>query len=298
MKKVLSKKNIRIFIAALIAALIVFLCIRVLIDRYALVVNECDVTIASTQSDFKIALIGDLHSIEFGNGNEKIVDKIKNQQPDIIAVVGDITDRSKKDDYSPQIRLLKNLLDIAPVFYTPGNHELDIANENEGNKILDDIRKTGVFYLDEDYTDTVINGQNVRIGGMYDYAFFVYTDEKTWTENSDTYKFLKEFEDTRSPKIMLCHRPDSFVLSGNIGCRFCDVDLILSGHTHGGVMQLPFIGGVYVPDQGLNPEYYHGLYSLKHDEQIVITSGFAGYKFIPRLFNRPEIMIINVLREN
>lgn len=292
-KKICCKKSIKIIIAILLVCVIAFLGIRFCIDQKCLVVNNCDVQFESMKTDIKIALVSDLHSRVFGKDNCDIVELVKEQEPDIIAVVGDMTDRDTPD-FKPQLNLLEDLLSIAPVYYTPGNHEFDILEENPDSTIFEDIKATGVTYLDASYKDVEINGQTIRIGGLFDYAFFDTETEEEWRATSSTYKFLSEFEQTQNPKIILCHRPDSFVLWGNIGCRFCDVDLILSGHTHGGIMQLPVMGGFYVPEQGVNPEYYHGLYSLKHEQQIVITSGFYGHDYVPRIFNRPEIMMVNV----
>ena len=112
-------------------------------------------------------------------------------------------------------------------------------------------------------------------------------------ENSDEYVFLREMEKTDVPTIVLAHMPDTFIFNGAHN-YWDNIDFVVSGHTHGGVIRLPFAGGVYSPMQGLFPEYDHGFYMLGEEMQMVITSGLSGYKFVPRILNFPEICVLNL----
>ena len=100
-------------------------------------------------------------------------------------------------------------------------------------------------------------------------------------------------EKTDSPTIVLAHMPDTFIFNGAHN-YWNNIDLVVSGHTHGGVVRLPFAEGLYAPMQGFFPEYDYGFYMLGEKMQMVITSGLSGYKFIPRILNLPKICVLNL----
>lgn len=112
-------------------------------------------------------------------------------------------------------------------------------------------------------------------------------------ESSDEYVFLKDTENTDLPTIVLAHMPDTFIFNGAHN-YWSNIDFVVSGHTHGGVVRLPFAGGLYAPMQGFFPEYDHGFYKLGEEMEMVITSGLSSYKFIPRFLNLPEICVLNL----
>ena len=156
--------------------------------------------------------------------------------------------------------------------------------------MIKELEDVGVTVLDKAYEDIEINGNTIRIGGMYAYAFglndFNSVDKDTMEEG--VYDFLCDFQDTDNYKIMMAHRPDSFIF-GNAS-EVWDIDLVVSGHTHGGQVVLPFLGGLYVGDQGFFPEYDKGLFDL-NKIKILITSGLgAGKQKLPRFNNVPEIV--------
>ena len=94
------------------------------------------------------------------------------------------------------------------------------------------------------------------------------------------------------PAILLAHWPDTVALSD--GPQRWKIDLVLSGHTHGGVIRIPGIGGLYVPLQGWWPRFDYGEYQLNEDMKMIITSGLSGHGKIPRIFNLPEIAVIDL----
>jgi predicted MPP superfamily phosphohydrolase len=117
-----------------------------------------------------------------------------------------------------------------------------------------------------------------------------YYQPQVWFENQ---VFLKDFVDTDHLKLMLSHRPDSFIFSD--ASRRWDIDLVFSGHMHGGQMVLPFFGGVYGGDQGWFPEYVHGMYE-KDNMHIFVTSGLGTNPHkVPRFNNLPEIAVIHMV---
>ena len=242
----------------------------------------------------RFVVVGDLHDNTFGDNDDKLVATIKKQNPDFIIADGDIlNDDSKNSDIA--MSFIERLVDIAPVYYALGNHEFEYMENKKSENLLDEIEDTGATLLEMDYEDIVVNGVDIRIGGMYGYAF----DPNGKTVKKDMgegiYDFLKEFEDTDSYKIMMCHRPDSFVFGE--ASKAWDVDLVVSAHNHGGQVVVPFLGGLYGGDQGYFPEYVHGLYD-KDDMKLLITSGLgSNEQKLPRFNNVPEVMVVDLIGE-
>ena len=255
-------------------------------------ITEYNVDLPGLSSTARIVVISDLHGKEYGKDNARLVSKISEQKPDAIFVVGDMLDDSDADnDFAKTTTLLIELSDIAPIYLSLGNQEKEYSGD-----IIDSftnaIAENGVTVLDDTFIDCEINGQKLRIGGTMGHAFpFGRTMEEF--ENSDEYIFLKDMEKTDSPTIVLAHMPDTFIFNGAHN-YWSNIDLVVSGHTHGGVVRLPFLGGLYSPMQGLFPEYDYGLYMLGDKMEMIITSGLSGYKFIPRFLNSPEICVLNL----
>ena len=241
----------------------------------------------------KLSVLGDLHDYEFNDDNAELVNIIANQQSDIILMIGDMINNYSADTDSV-INLVGTLKDIAPVYYALGNHELEWMDSHDEDLIAQ-LGSAGAIVLNREYCDIEIEGQKIRIGGLYDYAFSLQNFDSTDTTNEkvQVYNFLREFEDTDAYKIMLSHRPDSFIFGD--ASKAWDIDLVASGHLHGGQVVLPFLGGVYGGDQGWFPEYVHGLYE-KDDMNILVTSGLStNKKLVPRWNNPPEIVVLELL---
>ena len=225
-------------------------------------------------------IISDLHDNEIGENNKELVDKIMNQSPDAILVVGDMINNNSKDS-DIVINFMKQLSKNARVFYSLGNSEEDYIKAGNSD-LIKELENIDVTVLDNEYEDLKIKNTTIRIGGMYDYAFGL---DKY---NSDTYDFLSEFQYTDNYKIMMAHRPDSFIFGD--ASIIWDIDLVVSGHTHGGQVVFPFLGGLYVGDQGWFPKYTKGLYDLNR-MRVIITSGLGSNKQkLPRFNNPPEIV--------
>ena len=272
-----------------VTAAAIFLLLSVIISNYHIVTQTYYYT--QDVSDVKrIVLITDLHGKEYGKDNEKLINMISDINPVFICLAGDFIDEDNtEEDNAEFIELLKKLNSINQTYYSYGNHDLAYLNIN-GFEILEKIKSTGCIILDETFVDININDTKIRLGGMYNYAFnqqFV-TDE-LW-HSSSTYKFLEDFTDTERIKILMCHRPESFIYED---ASQWNIDYVFSGHTHGGIWRLPFIGGIIAPEQGFFPEYDKGEFDI-NNIKMIISSGLSGYKNIPRLFNSPEITIIEL----
>lgn len=164
--------------------------------------------------------------------------------------------------------------------------------EKRGQQLRRELEDAGAVVLDKDYVDLEIQGDKIRLGGMYDYAFGLDGNDDAYKAPQDVKEYLQEFQETDNLKIMMAHRPESFVL-GN-AAKVWDIDLVVSGHIHGGQVVLPFVGGIYGADQGWFPEYVHGLYE-KENMQFLITGGLgSSSEVLPRYNNPPEIGILKI----
>lgn len=270
------------------------------VNRYPVTVRNLPYTDTVTDAGFKMVVISDLHDHEFGKDNEKLIRCVKEQDPEMIILDGDMLNEDSKSDRVP-VRLVKGLAEIAPVYYALGNHELDYIGAAEGKKmqkhpedsgLVKDLTDAGACVLEEGYRDVEIGGCKVRIGGMYEYAFALDGDNSAENLTGDVRDFLEEFQNTDRYKIMLCHRPDSFVFGD--ASDYWKIDLVISGHDHGGQVVIPFKGGLYGGDQGWFPPYVHGLYRTGRI-RLFVTSGLSSEKQkLPRWNNRLEIAVLNV----
>lgn len=287
-----QKNNLKKNTFAILAIALVLTIAATVISNGFIKIAEYNVDLPDFSGNGRIVVISDLHGKEYGKDNARLVLKISEQKPDAIFVVGDMLDDSDADnDFAKTTTLLIELSDIAPIYLSLGNQEKEYSGDII-DRFTNAIAENGVTVLDDTFVDCEINGQKLRIGGTMGHAFpFGRTMEEF--ENSDEYVFLKAMEKTDSPTIVLAHMPDTFIFNGAHN-YWSNIDLVVSGHTHGGVVRLPFLGGLYSPMQGLFPEYDYGLYMLGDKMEMIITSGLSGYKFIPRFLNSPEICVLNL----
>lgn len=279
----------------MLAVVLVLTIVTTIISNAYIKITEYTINLSGLNGSAKVVVISDLHGKEYGKDNSQLLSKISEQRPDAIFVVGDmLDDRDADNGFSETSKLLIELLNIAPVYFSYGNQEKEYSIDIIDG-FMNTITENGVIVLDDTFVDCKIGGQEIRIGGTMGHAFpFGRTKEEF--ESSKEYIFLKDMEKTDSPTIVLAHMPDTFIFNGAHN-YWNNIDLVVSGHTHGGVIQLPFAGGLYSPMQGFFPEYDYGFYMLGEKMKMVITSGLSGYKFIPRFLNSPEICVLNLTGE-
>ena len=222
-------------------------------------------------NNFKILQISDLHNKEFGKDQSYLVKHTKEISPDIIVITGDLID-SRRTNIDIAIEYVKQAKEIAPIYFVSGNHEEYSKVYNELKKRLEEL---GVIILDDKREVIEKGGEKVTLLGLKDGASF-----------ADKIKVLKNKDDKFT--ILLAHRPECFnaYSKGNI-------DLVFSGHVHGGQFRIPFIGGLYAPGQGLFPKYTSGIY-IKNDTSMVVSRGLGNSGFPLRLFNRPELVVVTL----
>ena len=269
--------------------LLVTLGLYILWSMTALQTTTYEFTSSKISEPVRFVFLSDLHCRTFGKHNKELCKCIADQKPDFIALVGDIINRSStKNEIDEVCSFIKDLTKIAPVYYSLGNHEEQYISTN-GDEVLQQIESASAILLNDTYIDVDVHGQSLRLGGMIKLAYLAVEKEE-----DEANIFLDNFCNTDRLKIMLNHRPEGFYFGD--ACQVWSVDFILSGHTHGGLIRLPFIGGLYAPIQGAFPEVYYGEYKFENN-LMVITSGLAGHGMIPRINNPPEIVVIDLVPE-
>ena len=289
----MSKKTKRIVFALLVLMIICLIGIyEVYISYNKITVSDYNIKSNKINNSVNLVTISDLHDNQLGENNEDLINEINSLSPDIILFVGDGVNSDSKDS-KVVTNLMKQLCKNNKVFYSLGNTDIDYIEAGTSD-LLKELEDIGVTVLDNEYKDINVNGNNIRIGGMYAYAFGLNdnNDVDKDTMEDGVYDFLNGFQDTDNYKIMMAHRPDSFIF-GNAS-EIWDVDLVVSGHNHGGQVVLPFFGGLYGGDQGWFPEYDKGLFDL-NKIKILISSGLgSGKQKLPRFNNPPEVVNVKI----
>lgn len=274
--------------------LVVASCISVYISYNVLTVTEYKLKNKKVQSPMRMLLVSDLHNHQFGDNNEELIKKMLDLQPDAIFMDGDMLNVDTAD-CSWLFQLIRSLSSEVPVYFAYGNHE--IAYQEQHPELREQLTEAGAVVVEENYVDTTINGNAVRIGGFYDYAFsMTHPSTRQDTMDSEKYDFLDDFCSSDALKIMLSHRPDSFVFSD--ASSVWSIDYVLCGHNHGGQVILPFIGGLFGGDQGFLPEYASGIHQFT-SMQMIITRGLSSNpEYLPRFNNPPEIVCLDFVSSN
>lgn len=280
-------KNFSIILGAIILALFVTLVIwGVYCDNTIAITNYC---VNNTKNDAKLkfVVITDLHNKEYGEKNADLAELVKEQNPDFIAVCGDMVNRGDPD--TTKIKdVLEKLSKIAPTYCCLGNHERDNAAKF-GTDFKSETDSTGAVLLDNEYIKFTKNGKSVLIGGMSDYPYYeFYTPDDDVPSRTLWEEFAEKAKNNFT--ILLHHQPEYIAEDA----KKTDIDLIVCGHTHGGQIQLPFIGGVIAPNQGLFPKYDKGEFDLDGTKMIV-CAGLNNTVFIPRINNQVEIGVVTVV---
>ena len=278
------KKGERLFLIALLV--VVCLGIWVLWGNAALEVNEFEVEgerIPGSFDGFRIAQISDLHNAQFGDGNIKLLGLLAQSEPDIIVITGDMID-SRHTDVGIALDFARQAVKIAPVYYVPGNHESRVVEYETLKKGLIEV---GVEVMENRKVRIDCKGEHITLLGIKDPTF--QDEHLPENEKSIARRAIEELqEESDGYTVLLSHRPELFDLYVDTG-----MDLVFTGHAHGGQFRLPFVGGLVAPHQGFFPEYDAGRFS-EGNTTMVVSRG-VGNSIIPiRFNNRPEIVLVTL----
>ena len=282
------KTKKKFIVLAAIVAILILLIIWIAYGNTDLEIYKYNVKsedIPSEFDNFRIVQISDLHNAEFGENNEKLLLMLKQADADIIAITGDMID-SRNTDVDVAISFAQKAVNIAPVYYVNGNHESRVLGEYE--KLKQGLTDAGVTILENSSADITIGDEAITLIGINDPTFRMELVDDTMEQNI-AHQLEDMIPDNDNYKVLLAHRPEYFdVYAGN-------VDLVLSGHAHGGPFRIPFIGGLVAPGQGFFPEYYEGSH-IKENTEMIVSRGI-GNSIIPfRINNKPEIIVAELIK--
>lgn len=285
MRKWLIKKT-RIMLCV-IGTIFFILLIWTVWGNTALMVSTISISsshIPAAFSGFRIAQVSDLHNAEFGKNNAELLKLLSESRPDIIVITGDLID-AQHTDVKIALCFARESVKIAPVYYVTGNHE---AASPQYDTLKAGLEAAGVIVLEDETVYIERGGKTISLLGLADPDFTIRGDMFGEVPAMASTK-LKNLIDAESGyTILLSHRPELFETYVDGG-----IDLVFSGHVHGGQFRLPFIGGLVAPNQGLFPKYDAGLYT-DGSTSMVVSRGI-GNSIIPfRFNNRPEIVLVEL----
>lgn len=276
----------RAYIVCIALLVLAALCLWIHHGNSALEANEYTIhseNIPDSFDGYRIAHISDLHNAQMGRENQRLLDMLKGQQPDMIAITGDLID-SRRTDVDLALAFAGEAMKIAPCFYVTGNHESRVS---EYETLKAGLESLGVAVLDNDRATIEKSGAQIVILGVRDPAFY----EGSWRRHAasiiqtETDSLMQEGDGFT---VLLSHRAELFDAYVNSG-----VDLALCGHAHGGQIRLPIVGGLMAPNQGFFPEYEGGVYT-RGQTSMIVSRGIGNSIFPIRINNRPEVVLIRL----
>ncbi len=274
-------------------ALLVAFVISIIYDSTRFVKREYVIRSEKILKNSRIVLLSDLHNKCFGHKNEDLIKAVEEASPDFILIAGDmVTAAERKTKYEEPIELLSYLASKYPVFYANGNHEYRIKTYKEAygdlyEEYKEKLIRCGVRLLENDkvyLSDTNIEIFGLEIGKKYYKRFQQNTMEEGYIDN-----LLGKKED-RAFRLLIAHNPDYFKEYVKWGA-----DLTVAGHLHGGVMRLPWLGGVISPMVRFFPKYDGGMF-VEDDSVMVVSRGLGMHTIPIRIFNPGELIIIDLCR--
>lgn len=280
----------RMYTIVIVLILLLVVLLRIYIDNEIPKVSNIEIKsdkLPKVFDGYKIVHLSDLHSKNFGNNNEILIDMIDNESPDIIVMTGDMVTANEKD-FTVFYNLVKKLVKKYKIYYIYGNHEGELSLKLK-NEITTFLKENGVIILDNDHISIEKNGEEINLYGLcYTQKYYSY---KSGNKHIVTENYIKNKLGTIDKKkynILLTHNPLFFDAYAGYG-----FDLTLSGHVHGGLIRLPFIGGILSPERKFFPQYSAGVYE-KDDSKLVVSRGLSrgtkGFRFL----NRPDIVSITL----
>ena len=284
-----SRKHITLIICLV---LFTVLAVWTLWGNTALMTNMIRLTLSDNRlpasfSGFRIAHVSDLHNAEFGEGNTKLLRMISENSPDIIVLTGDLVDSSRTDIHVA-VAFAGESAKIAPTYYVTGNHEA-LISQQEYETLKTGLEAAGVIVLENEAVRLERDGEEIALIGLADPDFTIKGDLFGEVPSMVTTKLKNLVGEENLYTILLSHRPelfDTYVSS--------HIDLVLSGHSHGGQFRFPLIGGLVAPNQGLFPKYDAGLFT-EGNTNMIISRGLGNSVIPLRFNNRPELILVELV---
>lgn len=270
----------------LTAALIIICAALLLLGKYGLSVSRYDIAsprLPEGFDGFRIVQLSDLHGSAFGEGNSRLVEKVAGESPDVIVMTGDFLDEGRVDEELPELSALcKNLALIAPAYFVSGNHDWATG---EIERLAAALEESGVTYLRNEYLPLRRGEAEIVLAGV--------EDPNGWADMKTPGELVGEVraEYPESFAVLLAHR-------NYWAERYPElpVDLIFCGHAHGGIIRLPFLGGLVGTNIELFPDYEAGEYQ-SGSYKMIVSRGLGNSVPLPRMGNTPEIVSVTLKNE-
>ena len=240
------------------------------------------ITSDKVSDNIRIVELADLHNNEFGENNSELIEKIDDLNPDLIIYAGDMMNKGDKD-YSVLFDLSDKLAEIAPIYACYGNNELDQQLFID-NTFKEQLTGHHVNLLSNEEKTVTVRNTAIQLIAVSDNV------DQFDVETNNSKKFLDGLDPTGNLRICLTHYPELFkekLLNRNIDIAFC-------GHTHGGLVRLPVIGGLYTSGEGFLPDLTDGVVTMEDETKVVISRGLGNNRPIPRIFNQPELVVVDI----
>ena len=243
------------------------------------------------EQPFSAVFLSDLHNASYGEGNSRLLQEIRNENPELILVAGDMITASSETSTDASIALMGELTKQYPVYYANGNHEYRMKQNTDKyqdayERYSDAIKSLGVHLLENGSARVELYKVLFRIWGLeLDQSYF--RRGRTAQLTSSVIEGLLGKPDEQCYNILLAHHPSYFPAYAVWGA-----DLSLSGHLHGGMIRLPFLGGVVSPQVRLFPKYDKGMYMLD-GKKLIVSAGLGNHTVNLRINNPPELVVID-----
>lgn len=249
----------------------------------SLTVQTYTVESGKVEAPVRLALLTDLHSCDYGEGQRELLDAVEEQNPDLVLLGGDIVDDGPEMPEERALATVEALAERWPTYYVTGNHEYRTGRAEEIKEL---IAGRGAVVLEGTCALVTVGEQTLQICGVNDPA----VGAAVWQSQLEDVTAALEGDVC---SILLSHRPER--VADYTGRGF---DLVLSGHAHGGQWRIPLLGvGLIAPNQGLFPRYAGGTYNLE-GTTLVVSRGLARESTrIPRLYNPPEVVMVDLVPE-
>lgn len=279
-------------IGILVIIMLALFILLAAISHFNIDVSKYEISSLKIKEDIKIVQLSDLHSRKFGKNNEKLIIRIKEAKPDVIVCTGDMVN-AKANDLNELEVLIKELVAIAKVYYVMGNREFRyskkeyIALKSMLNNMDVIVLENGKSYLKGNIAISGINYENRKSDEYY----AKYKDNYLEKEKINKAENILPKIDSKDFNILLVHSPNAFEKYSEFG-----FDLVLAGHLHGGVVRVPFLGGLLSPSISFFPKYDAGMFFEK--ESTMCVSRGLGYGSLPfRILNNPEIVVMKLCKK-
>lgn len=314
-------KKIKKILLLIFTFLIIFSIADVILSTKCLTTSYYELNASTYDNSIRIIQLTDLHNSKFGDNNKRLVKKVQDQSADVILVTGDLINNKTGAETDNAVQLIEELCKVAPVYVSYGNQEYLTEKKTDLDVSFAEIYEAaGAIVLEKEWVDVEIKGQPIRIGGIYGYCLpDKFSQENNRQEESE---FLKEFQNTDRYTILMSHLPYSWI-NGRAKYDW-DIDLVFTGHLHGGQIRIPFIGGLYAPEIGWLPGQLSGVYVSEedkwqenfdymkhyaentldnsyysddrsyHETTVILSRGLGNTEWVPRFNNIPEIVVADI----